>query len=249
MFYRFLPVQRGMLSGFLRAFFGEPVVPVRYPLVNRRLLAQLGRTKLPLEPLERQLGVWFYALYARPPRRLYLGEGPLLLVCILHNLLFLCHPVAQEMGRLYRICRKRTEEMIAALPPARDRLTATAYHAVLDRFEPFLKLTSEHFEVQLKLERTVHKSPLTVLLWMESLSKISFDGLKVLLKDRELARFVLLSVVDKERVLPERHLPRVREAIRTIERLDGGGLHEEPWLVRELEALRSHFTGQRAHRL
>lgn len=249
MFYRLMHVQRSLLVDFLRSLFGERTVPIRYPLVRKRLLSRLGQMGLPLEPLERQLGAWFGAIYARPPRRIFLSEGALLLLCILHNLLFLCHPAAREMGRLYRVCRRRTEEMIATLPPARDRDTATVYHAVLDRFEPFLATTGEHFEVQLKLERTVHKSPLTVLLWMEHLSKVSFDGLKVLMRDRELAHFVMLSIVDKERLLAERHLPRVREAIRTLERLDGGGLNPEPSLTRELEALRGRFTGQRARRL
>jgi hypothetical protein len=245
-FYRMLSAQRRLLVEFVQAYFGERPVPVRYPLVSRRLVRRLGQLRLPLEPMERQVSTWFHTLFARPPRRLALGDAPLLLMCILHNLLFLCHPVAREMGRLYNVCRRRTEGFIATLPPARDRELIAVYHALLERFEPFLSRVSQHFEVQLGLERTVSKSPLTTLLWMESLSKVSFDNLKALFKDHELVRFVLLTVVDKERTVPERHLPRVRELIRTVGKFDRAGVAVEPGLMRELEALRSRFSGLRA---
>jgi hypothetical protein len=244
--YRLLRTQRRLLVEFAQAYFGERPAPVRYPLVSWRLLRRLGQIHLPIEPMERQISAWFYALFARPPRRVAVGDAPLLLLCILHNLLFLCHPVAREMGRLYNLCRRRTESFIAALPPARDRDAIVVYHAVLERFEPFLPQVAQRFEVQLGLERTVSKSPLTTLLWLESLSKVNFDHIKALFKDRELGRFVLLTAVDKERTVAERHLPRVRELIRTVEKFAGAGVAVESGLVRELETLRSRFSGLRA---
>ena len=246
MFDRRLSVQRRLLMEFTSAFCEQRPLPVRYPLVSRRLLGALGDVPLPLGLLERQISAWFHSLYARPPRRVVFGEGPRSLLVILHNLLWLCHPAAREMGSLYQLCRRRTEGLIANLPPAKDREAVALYHALLQRFEPFLPQAMQQFEVQLGLERTVSKSPLTTLLWMENLSKVQFDSLKPLVKDRELGRFVLLTVVDKERTIPERHLPRIRELIRTLEKFEEAGLTIETGLARELEALRQAFTDRRA---
>jgi hypothetical protein len=246
--YRLLSVQRRELASFVQSFFGDRPVQVRHPLVSRRLLRNLADHGPSAELFERQVSAWFHAVFARPPRAVLVGEAPVLLLCILHNLLFQCHPAARQTDRLYELCRRRTEALIGALAPARTVEAAIVYHAVLERFEPFLPLACAYFEVQMSLERTVYKSPLTALLWMERLESVPLDGVRVLLREPEARRLALLSIVDKERKLPEQHLGRVREAIRSVELAAAEGA-EAKSAAAELAGLRQAWTELRAEPL
>ncbi len=238
--------QRRILQEFVRSLFGGGVVQIRFPLFSKELVRNVDKIELPMELIEQQVGSWAGALLPRAQATLPFGTVEVWLLCVLHNLLYLCHPIARKMGWSYGLCHQWTQELIQQIPVSRTAGEAIVYHALLQRFEPFLDRARSYFDVYLELERLVSRSPLTALSWLDRLAGVQFDGLAVVLRNPDLARYSLHVIVGKEREVGQRHLPKVLEVIHRIVKLGQFDHGAASSLVHELNRLRERFSGKRA---